>query len=98
MENVPATEMSKYEAGEIVQRLLRLEYWSWVSTHDRVNDGEMYAIETEITHKDEEGEEVFIWNTEQRDALKIVGQMTPEERRKYLEIEIEEDEEDEEEE
>ena len=82
-------EMTKGEAGDIVQRLLRNDYFSQFSANDRVEDPDgLYAIESEMTHI-EEGEEFFNWNDETRTALSIVAKMTPAERREYLEIDDE---------
>ena len=83
--------MEKWEAGQIVRDVLRGDYFQDFTKHDRIHDPDgIYAIEAEMTGRD--GQE-FFWDEYQREALKTVAAMTPEDRADYLRIELEEEEE-----
>lgn len=80
--------MLNHEAGRIVKRMLERDYFASFSREDRVYDPDgVYEIEAEMINP--EDSDYYLWNGAQREALRIVAGMLPEQRAEYLEIDLE---------
>jgi len=76
---------SASDAASFVIKQLRNDYFQDFSQEERIQDSAgLYGFEAEHTTTDDEGEEVYYWNEQEREAFALFADATPAERAKYF--------------
>lgn len=78
---------SASDAGSFMVDLLCNDYFQDFSDQDRIQDPDgIYAIEADMTTIDDEGDEVYTWNDQEREALALFAGAKPAERASIFQI------------